>query len=185
MKPATKRLFSILVSMGFLIGAVVLFSSLALPEYNKIQQLRGEKESLGTVVGEEERLVGIASQLINQYENAADLRNNLALLLPREEATPGIINQIQGIAKGNGVIIEGINVEALPLEYSKTSSVVEPVGRFKITVQLTGSYGAIRGYIQSLETNVRIIDIDSIAISGGGTSGPLKADLAIKTYYQR
>lgn len=185
MRPATKRLLSILASLGILIGAIVSFSSLVTPEYKNIQQLRGEKQSLDAVVGEEERLINTASQLLNEYQNAANLRDNLSLVLPREEALPGVINQIQGIAKSTGVAIEGINAENLPLEYSRTSSIIEPVGSFKVTVRVKGSYEALRSYVQSIETNVRIIDVDSIALSGGGGAGPLTANLVLRTYYQR
>ncbi len=185
MRPATKRLFSILASSGLLIGAIILFSSTVMPEYKNIQQLRGEAQSLDAVVGEEERLINTASQLLNEYQNAADLRDNLSLVLPREEALPGMVNQIQGIARSTGVTIEGINVENLPLTHSQTSSIVEPVGSFKVTVRLKGDYGALRSYTQSLETNARIIDVDSMAISGGGTKGPLTINLVLRTYYQK
>ncbi len=185
MRPATKRLFSILASSGLLIGTIIFFSSAVMPEYKNIQQLRGEKKSLDAVVGEEDRLINTASQLLNEYQNAANLRDNLSLVLPREEALPGMINQIQGIARSTGVTIEGINVENLPLTHSEKSSIVEPVGSFKATVRIRGSYEASRSYVQSLETNVRIIDVDSFAVSGGGGAGPLTTNLVLRTYYQR
>ncbi len=185
MRAATKRLVSVLVSLGFLVGAIILFSSLVVPEYGKIQQLRGEKKSLEAVIEEEEQLVTTADRLLDEYQNAANLRDNLSLILPRDEALPGMINQIQGIGSAAGVTIEGINVENLPLEYSKTSSIIEPAGGFKATVRLRGSYESLKSYIQSLETNVRIIDVDSLTISGGGKNEPLLTNLVLKTYYQR
>ena len=185
MRSATKRLISVLVSLGFLIGAIIVFSSLVLPAYRDVQQLRGEKKSLETVVEEEEQLITTANRLLTEYQSAANLQNSLSLVLPREEALPGMINQIQGIAKSTGVTIEGMNVENLPLEHSRTSSIVEPVGSFKVTIRVKGDYTALRSYIQSLETNVRIIDVDSFALSSGGAAGPLTVDLVLRTYYQR
>lgn len=185
MRPATKRLISILVSLGFLIGAIVFFSSLVLPAYRDVQQLRGEKKSLETVIKEEEQLVTTANRLLAEYQSAANLRDSLSLVLPREEAVPEMIHQVQGIAKSTGITVEGINVENLPLEHSRTSSIVEPVGSFKVTVRLRGSYEALRGYLQAIETNMRIIDVDSIAVSGGGEKGLLTANLVLRTYYQR
>lgn len=185
MRPASKRLITILISLALLIGAVILFSSLIVPEYGEIQQLRGEKKSLDAVVEEEERLVDIATQLLAQYQSAAELRNSLSLVLPQDEALPGTINQIQGIAKSAGVTVAGINVEPLPLDYARASSIVEPAGGFRATVRVIGSYEALKSYLQLLETNIRIIDVDSITISGGGGKGPLTTSLIIKTYYQR
>ena len=52
MKPATKRLGAILVSLVFLVGAVTLFTSLVLPAYRIVQELRGEKNALAAVVKE-------------------------------------------------------------------------------------------------------------------------------------
>lgn len=185
MRPATKRLLSIFISLIFLIGSIILFSRAVVPEYGKIQQLRGEKRSLDAVVSEEEQLVATASRLLNEYSSAANLRESLSLVLPLTEALPSMVNQLQGIAKSTGVTIEGINVENLPLEHSKTSSIIEPAGSFKVAVRVSGSYESLRSYVQALETNVRIIDIDLTSISGGGTKGPLKASLVLKTYYQR
>lgn len=185
MRSATKRLISVLASLGFLIGAIVVFSSLVLPAYRNVQQLRGEKKSLETVIKEEEQLVTTANRLLAEYQSAANLQNSLSLILPREEALPGIVNQVQGIAKSAGVTIEGMNVENLPLEHSRTSSIIEPVGSFKATIRVKGSYEALKSYVQSLETNVRIIDVDSMALSGGGAAGPLTVDLVLRTYYQR
>lgn len=185
MKPATKRLLSVLVSFALLVGAMIAFSSLVAPAYRDIQQLRGEKKSLEAVIAEEEQLVVTAGRLLNESRNAADLRDSLSLVLPREEAIPGVVNQVQGIAKATGVVVEGIDIETLPLDYSPTSSIVEPVGSFKVTVRLSGGYEAIKSYIQSLETNVRIIDVDSMAVSGGGVKTPLKVDLGVRTYYQK
>ena len=185
MKPATKRLGAILVSLVFLVGAVTLFTSLVLPAYRIVQELRGEKNALAAVVKEEEQLVKTAGRLLNEYQNARDIRDTLSLVLPTEEATSGIINQVQGIAKTTGVVGEGINVEAEPLEFQGTGSVVEPVGTLKVSVRLRGGYEGLRSYIQSIETNVRIIDVDSFVVGGGGTKDPLSATLVIRTYYQR
>ncbi|MDP3991563.1 MAG: type 4a pilus biogenesis protein PilO [Candidatus Colwellbacteria bacterium] len=185
MKPATKRLVSILISLVFLVGAVILFTSLVLPAYRTIQELRGEKSALAAVFEKEEKLVKAAGRLLNEYQNARDVRDTLSLVLPTEEATSGIINQVQGIAKTTGVAVDGINVEAAPLEFQDTGSVAEPVGILKITVRLRGSYEGLRSYIQSIETNVRIIDVDSFVVVGGSTKDPLSANLVIRTYYQR
>lgn len=185
MKPATKRLGSILVSLAFLVGAVILFNSLVLPEYGTIQELRGERNALEAVVKEEEQLVKTASRLLNEYQSARDIQSTLSLVLPTEEATSGIINQLQGIASINGVAVEGVNIEAAPLQFQGTGSVVEPVGTLKLAVRLKGSYEGLRSYIQSLETNVRIIDVDSFVVGGGGTRDPLRATLVIRTYYQK
>ena len=186
MRPATKRLVSILVSLAFLIGAVILFTSLVLPAYRVIQELRGEKSALGAVVEKEEKLVKAADRLLSEYQGARGVRDTLSLVLPTEEATSGIINQVYGIAKTTGVAVDGINVEAAPLEFQGTDSIVEPVGTLKVAVRLRGSYEGLRSYIQSIETNVRIIDVDSFVVSGGGgPKDPLRANLVIRTYYQR
>ncbi len=185
MKPATKRLGSILISFAFLVGAIVLFNSLVLPEYGAIQELRGERNALDAVVEEEEQLVKTASRLLNEYQNASDIRRNLSLILPTEETDSGVINQVQGIARLTGVVIEGVNIEAAPLEFPGTGSVVEPVSTLKVAVRLRGSYEGLKSYIQSVETNARIIDVDSFVVGGGGTRDPLRATLVIRTYYQK
>jgi len=163
---------------------MVMFSSLVLPAYSEVQTLRGEKRALEDVVKEEEQFVGAASRLLQQYESAADLRRNLSLVLPVKEDVPGAVNQLQGIARATGATIEAVNIELLPLQPQKSTS-VEPAGSLKINLRLRGSYGSLKSYVQAVETNVRVFDVDSFIVSEGGTSGPVKANMVIRTYYQR
>lgn len=184
MKPAAKRLWAILLSLLFLIGGMVVFSSLVLPAYSEVQTLRGESKALANVLEEEETFVGAASRLLQQYESAADLRRNLSLVLPVKEDIPGAVNQLQGIAKATGVSVEAVNIEFLPLQPQKSTAVL-PTGALKINLRLKGDYASLRSYVQAVETNVRVFDVDSFIISEGGITGPLKANLVIRTYYQK
>lgn len=184
MKPAAKRLWAVLISLVFLIGGMVVFSSLVLPAYSEVQTLRGESKALKTVVKEQGEFVASAGRLLDQFASAADVRRNLSLVLPAKEDVPGAINQLQGIARATGVSVEAVNVELLPLQPQK-SAAVSPTGSLKINLRLRGNYEALRSYVQAVETNVRIFDVDSFIITEGGTTGPLKANLIIRAYYQK
>lgn len=184
MKPAAKRLWAILLSLLFLIGGMVMFSSLVLPAYNEVQALRGEKNALAGVLKEEEGLITSASRLLSQFESAADLRRNMNLVLPVKEDIPGIVNQLHGIAKFTDVSVEAVKIELLPLQPQK-ATVVEPAGALKINLGLRGGYEPLKAYVRAVETNVRVFDVESFIINEGGTKEPLKANLVIRAYYQR
>lgn len=184
MKPTAKRFWSILISLVLLVGGMAIFTSLVVPAYREVQELRGEKRALASALKEEEELVAAASRLLSQYESTGDLRRNLSLVLPTGENIPGAVNQLQGIAKVTGVSVEAMNIELLPLQPQK-STIVEPIGGLKISLRLRGSYESLRAYAQAVETNVRVFDVDSFIIGGGATQGPLETNMIIKTYYQR
>ncbi|GEM_PF-4498723 len=53
-----------------------------------------------------------------------------------------------------------------------------------ISVNLVGSFGALRYYLENLEKNLRLVDIVSISISGGQTGGNLNFTINLKAYFK-
>ena len=57
MKPAAQRLIGILSSLTFVIASLFVYSSLLIPKYKDIQNLRGERGALNGLLVEEEEAV--------------------------------------------------------------------------------------------------------------------------------
>ncbi len=185
MSGAAKRLIGILISLTLFIGAIIIFSSLLIPVYREIQELRGEKISLENLLKAEEQSVVTASRLLAESRDFASLKDSLSLVLPLDENIPGLINQLQGIAKISGVAIESLALEQLPLKPAVKES-VEPLGTIRVSLRLRGSYESVKLYLQFLETNIRIIDVNSLSVIGGAAKEPvLNYSLVVDTYYQR
>ncbi|HEY4498383.1 MAG TPA: type 4a pilus biogenesis protein PilO [Candidatus Paceibacterota bacterium] len=186
MSGQTKRFLGVILTLAFFVGAVSFYSSLVVPSYREVQELRAERRSLARLVEEERSIVESVNRLLGQYQSISDFQRSLSLVLPTEEEVPGIINQLQGIARTSGVAIDSLELDALPIEPVKSSSVIEPIGKLRVDLRLRGNYSAIKSYLAALATNIRIMDVDSLRVEGGGTNdNVLNYTLTVNTYYQR
>jgi len=185
MKPSAKRLIGISLSLAFLIGALAVFSAFILPTTETIQQLRGEEVALSELYDREQARVEAVRQVFEQFGGISNLQDTLSLALPVEENIPSIINQVNGIAKTSGIVIDSINLQVLSIRATNQESPIRPVGTVRITLEVQGAYESIKLYLQALETNVRIMDVQKLSVRGGAGESPvLKYSITVNAYYQ-
>ncbi len=185
MKPAAQRLIGILSSLMLIIGSLFAYSSLLIPKYNDIQNLRGERSALTGLLDEEQQAVDAVQTLIRQYSSVADLREGLSVTLPGKEEVASMINQFQGIASSNGILMESLSIRPLAIEPTGPEKIVRPVGALRVSMNLIGDYESLKKYLKAIETNVRIMDVQSIQVENAGfTAGPYEYQIEVDTYYQ-
>jgi Tfp pilus assembly protein PilO len=204
MKQSAKRLTSVFFAFIFLLAAIVLFFDLVQPEY------ASEKSLQGKVIGEQSYLtsqtafVKQVQTTLNNYQNSASSSASVALALPSGEDVAGALAQIQGIAANTGIAITNISASQPQLQVptapqggssaSSTSS-VKPIGSFTFTISATGSYEGFKNFIQELESNIRIFDVQTLSLqavnppSASGAKTAASRDmfnysLTVATYYQ-
>ena len=87
--------------------------------------------------------------------------------------------QFEGLALQNGLLLEGINfaqtaqdevssrqesVQSLSPETSQNKELSKDISVLSVDISVSGSYEAFKGYLNSLENNVRPIDIKRIDV---------------------
>lgn len=185
MKPAAQRLIGILSSLALVIASLFVYSSLLIPKYRDIQNLRGERAALGGLLQEEQEAVDAVKRLIRQYSSVSDLKQSLAITLPDTEETASMVNQFQGIASSNGMLMNSLSVRPLAIQPVENDDIVRPVGALRVSMTLVGNYESLKAYLKAIETNVRVMDVKSIQVEGAGFSdGPYEYRIEVDTYYQ-
>ena len=192
MRPSSKRLTSIGLALIIFIVAFVFYSALIKKEFTSIQQLRGEVGAKTQLLVEQQNAVSQIRSLLQQYEGVAQLQQTISLSLPQEEDLASVVAQFNAIANNSGVSIESINVSVAPIQATAASSLVYGYGVSKFDLRVIGSYEAFKSFIQSLETNVRLMDVKSIKLGSMSTAGTgqktqqniFNYDLSVETYYQ-
>jgi len=107
--------------------------------------------------------------------------------LPSEADTPGLILELQQVAKASGVKIVGISPQAATA--APTGYTVEP-----INLQLDGSYYEVTGFLRNLRTLVSagkgcpvakgpLFAVTSVTFSGAGADGDAPATAGIEAFY--
>lgn len=186
MKSSTKRFYSLLLGICLLVGALFVFSSFVGPEYSEIQRLRGERQAKLDLLKDYQVTADALNSLLNKYRSVAELQNTLALSLPLSEQAPGVFNQLQGLAIGNNLRMDSLSFQYLPVEYNDQTSILKPVGVLRVAVKAVGTYDNFKKFLQAVETNVRILDVASLTLEGGGVvrNPSLTYNLVVDTYYQ-
>jgi len=185
MTPAIKRLIGVSISLIFLIGSLIIFSSMILPTSKEVQDLRGERDALNILLEEESVKLDTLKKLFGEYGGIANLQSTLSMALPTEEDLPGLINQLNGIANTTGIVIKTLDIQTLPNRSANVDGAIGPIGTINLSLDVIGSYESIKTYIDALETNIRIIDVQSLRLDGGTEGGGvLEYEIVIHAYYQ-
>ena len=81
--------------------------------------------------------------------------------------------------------IESFSFQYPPVRPSR-ASLAEPIGSLRVLVRMKGTYEQLKEYVSDLETNIRLIDVQTLRIEGGGIAGQesLIYNLVLDVYYQ-
>lgn len=184
-KPSTERLIIIIGSFFLLVGTVYAFTSFVYPTFLEIQNLRAERQAridLKTTQDDAEKAIG---ELTRQYAGLATTQEAFSLMLPIGPETPTLLNQLQGIAKNNSIRVNSMAFQYQPIKPAK-NTLVQGIGVIRVTMSMNGRYESLKGFIAQMETNLRIIDLNSLRIDGGAVPRRETFDFNITAdaYYQ-
>jgi Tfp pilus assembly protein PilO len=185
MKTSTKRILSIGLAALLFVGILVIYTSFIRPELGEVSEKRALVVSKENLFADESSAVSQVQDLIGQFQSIATLQETVSLALPQEENVTEILNQIQSIANLSNVSLNSFAVKPLAFEVTK-QPLVKRLGSLEITLSVRGSYGNLKQFLRSLETNVRIANISNFRFVSTGQ--PLVDDynisLTVETFYQ-
>lgn len=179
-----------LTATTLFILTLVLYSSFIKSEYDTIQKLRGEIVSRTALVRDQEAAVKQVQQIIAQFQGVTRLQETLNLTLPARENMPQALGQIQGIAAANNLTIQSMSVEVLPFRVPPQGAIgglAKGIGTLRINVSILGTHESFRAFLQTLETNVRVLDLFRVDIAHEGRPNQniYTYKLSVDTYYQQ
>jgi Tfp pilus assembly protein PilO len=109
------------------------------------------------------------------------------MILPLSPDVSNFTNQIVGVAQQNGLTISSIGIQKAS-SLSSNVSAINPVAVLRADLQVTGTYAAIKGFVQGIENNFLLMDVTDInlayASSGQPGAAPLSGTISIASYYQ-
>lgn len=165
-----------------MIGTVILYVSYIRPELAVIDTLRSENLSKQKQKTENEQVVKKAKEIIAKYQNETGLKDTASLALPVGENVPGALAQINAIVKNSGVSLTNMSFKIAGLQKS-TKLYAKRMGNLEVTAEAQGSYDGIKSFIRMIESNVRVSNINTLAIVGTDDD-VYKASLMFTMYYQ-
>lgn len=195
MKPASQRLISFAIAIVLIIAALVVFFDLVQPAYQSAQELKAEKISKQNFLDNQKATLSQVQDTIAAYQGSGNPQALASLALPAGKDESEIVHQIGVLASQYQLPIQSMTVSTPGAkstqarsknELSSSSSLVKPVGVLNIQIRLAGSYANFKSFLESLESNIRIMDIGGVAVTPVGKPNQdyYTYDLAVSSYYQ-
>lgn len=197
MKQATKRFVSMIIVLLLVVGAFVIFFQLIRPAYEEAQVIRSEIISREMFVNQQEDAIAEVQKLIASYQSEQGVQESVNQALPQAPDFAGALYQINGIGTGDGISLQSLAISAPTLSTTKpdaratsttaVGTLVEPIGTLTFQLKFTGKYEDIKTFLGDLENNIRLFDVQSVAIQPAGPKAGANlftVDMAVTTYYQ-
>ena len=190
MQQGSKRLISMIITLFSLVGAFIIFFQLIRPAYIEAQDTRAEVIARQAFIDAQQEAVAEVQKLIEQFRSNGGAAQTVNEVLPDAPDVGGALYQLTSLARNNDVFIKSTTAQSPQISVSDNNKknaanvgIVRPLGVASFQVKAEARYEDIRSFLEKLEDNVRLMDVQSLALSEGN-GGLLDVDLTVATYYQ-
>ncbi len=167
-------------------AAIVMFSAMSMrflwQQKNYNSRVIGAKtEARDQLFSNIENVDKLSQQFVELNTSETTNAKTILHALPPRYDYAALASSIDALASLSGVRSDtniGEDTSESAIDFATTSSPVE----IPLSLDVSGSYDAIRVYIENLEKSIRPIEVLSVTFSG--TNGELKALIEARTYYQ-
>lgn len=151
---------AILISIsGFLFWANVL------PEYYHISGLKLVVEERLALLDSRNQIVQRLIGLQSEYEKRYGELQRLALVVPEKKNLPGVITTIDAISSKTGTTLGELTIG------SEGSNLGQAKNVLSLKINLQSAYESLLNFLDHIEKNLRLIDVNSLTITSKDTSG--------------
>lgn len=179
--------------------AVAGFFMFTAPLYEDISVIRADIGSYDEALNNSKALENERDKLTSKYNDISkDDLDKLEKLLPDNIDNIRLILEIEKIASPYGMVLKDVKYNADPGSTGATGGPVQATGQeptsskdyriLNMEFSVTGTYNNFINFTKDLESNLRIVDISSVAFSSEtdaktNPAGVYKYSFKIKTYW--
>ncbi len=165
-------------------GALICYSSFIQPTYKDVVSKRSSLSNRINLVDENKAVIQKTQNLLNEYKNSEQLSSTVSAILPSSPDVSQALNQLNSLARINNLNLDTVTTELMAIRPSSINqTIVKGVGVMRIDFRLTGSYENFKAFMQSLETNLNLMEPVNIRVNPG-SNNKISYTLTIETYYQ-
>jgi len=185
MKPSVQRMLGFLGVLVLLVAAIIVYVSFIRPEYERINELRGEFATKTRFFEEQSKII----QNIQDYLTAKEVdiqkaQEPVSLALPTEIAASSLFYQLSELSRVNSLLLQSFGLNVLAIKPVPAGALIKGVGTAQIDLQLSGGYSSFKDFIAQLETNIRLTDLKNLTIKETAAKNVYDFILKVNTYYQ-
>lgn len=161
----TQRLLSVI----FLLAAIVVFMFWIQPLWDEVGQLQIERDAYLNSISNFRQFRETRDGLLSKYNAipAQDL-DNLRKMIPSTPDSGKIIVQFEDMSAKHGLLLRNINVARQEKARARTIGTAQtPYEIIPVTFVMSGSYRSFRSFLMDVEKSLRIVDVGLISFSAG------------------
>src|SRR5680860_69549 len=179
MTETTKQNFSILLITLLVIGTIFLFARFIKPSFNSTKELMVEIKKTGENIKLLQEYKAKSESLIQSYLNLGDQVESINLALPDNPQTAQVLATLDMISKNTGISLNNLSFR----EFTKDDR-----SYLEIKTRFSATYDNVKGWIEEVEKELRVIDITKSDIklnisSKGIASDILEYNVTLLTYF--
>ena len=181
-------MFKPIISIIFLITAIVIFFVWFQPVFNEIKDLGAQKASFDEALFTSRQIQETRKGLLDQYNTISQENlDRLNKIFPSQPGSIKYILEIDNILRKNGMVLKSINIQEKAGGSQGVAFGVEkqPFEIFPISMKVTGSYKSFYSFLKDLANNLRLTDINTLEFSPGGTSDQYDFSISASIYWQK
>ncbi len=168
----------ILASIGGFVGFVM-------PVYSDIQQISAQKADYSEVLANARVLAEKRDSLLKIYNDIqpSDM-DRLERMLPSNPDNVKLILEIEAVAKTYGLVLQNVKIgqaDDTPGQRPKSGSA--EIGTLTLDFSTAGSYPGYVGFINTLEKNLRIMNIKKVSFIAPADKSSYQYQTSIETYW--
>lgn len=156
------------IGAGLIAIAIILFWVFTLPFYYRVSDLDTAIKDRNDLLVSRNSIISNISNLNKEYQKRIPEIAKLSAIVPAKKSVAEVLSAVNDISIKNGIELFSSAIIGQKVSDANTS----PYNLLSIEIGLNGSYPGMTNFLETLENNLRLIDITSIdAAAGlGGTS---------------
>lgn len=183
MKATTKRSLMILTAVVLLAGSVIVYQLLTAPAHQEIAALRGKVSGLSQSLATYRVFNDQFKNLLSEYQNLTDLKNQISLILPAGTDAPYAIEQAIGLAKMSNLKVQSLNIKPLAIK-PPSLPLAKGIGTLRIDLKLSGAYENFKLFLKAVESNILISEVVNFKVEKLSGETDLNFSVTMDSYYQ-
>ncbi|MFC1721468.1 type 4a pilus biogenesis protein PilO [Patescibacteria group bacterium] len=180
--PISKRNKQFII-VGIIIAIIAVGAYLGYIQYGQVVEAQQDMKKANDQLGSEQQELQNLKELSESLQQMSIEMNSVRQALPNGIAVPELLTNLEAIAVNSEVTFNSISIateETIVRNITEEEAAATPSGvkSLPVSVSVTGDYLNIKKYIDDLERNMRLLDVESIDISGEGI-----VDINMTAYY--
>lgn len=173
-----------LMTLLFIGAGIALLQALVMPAWAEVNALRAEVVQVTEAISQTNEVIRLRDDLEKRYQTVSpDQIERIRSFLPSKSEVGDLLIDIDMLSAKAGVKLVNITFIETPSQAAEAEVALTGVQEVLLNFAVSGPYSNIRDFLVSVERNLRIVDVVSIAFSGA-EKDDFTFTIQAKAYYQ-